>query len=56
MFARFLEYFEGQPSDESRSIEGDGYVCERNEERHDIKGIDMVRPDSTGIDFLSANS
>ena len=55
-FATLLQDLEGQISDQSGSVNGDGNVGERDEEDHDVDGIDVVRSDCAIVYFLATYS
>lgn len=51
-----LEHLECQVPDQAGSVDGDGDVCQREEEQHDVDRRDVVCPDGPVVDFLSTNS
>lgn len=50
-----FEHLESQISDETGSIYGDGNVCKRYEEGHDVDGRDVVGAYGTMVHFVPSN-
>lgn len=55
MFATPFEHFESQKPDQARGIDGNGNVCQADEECHDIEWSDMVGAHSAITYFCPSN-
>lgn len=53
--ASSLKYFECKPPNKARCVDGDGNICEGQEEQHDIVWDDVVCSNGTFINLLSAD-
>lgn len=54
-FSSFLQNFESQPSDQTRGIDRNGNVGEREEEEHNVIGDDALVTNSATAYFFFSN-
>lgn len=51
----FLEHLECQVPNQTGSVDGNGDVCQRDEEHHNVNGGNTVCPNGSIVDFFSAD-